>query len=93
MWTETFISSGSVHTVFVHRLPYIYIIRINSLLLLLLLLLGTSQRLAFVPLTITVLLGAPMQPTWWVKISTYLRSEWFLSIIFYNLVFKIVNNI
>jgi hypothetical protein len=26
----------------------------------------TSQRLAFVPLTNTVLLlGAPMQPTWW----------------------------
>jgi hypothetical protein len=55
---------------------------------------GTSQRLASVPLTnIALLLGAPMQPTRWVKISTYLRPERFLSIIFYNLVPKIVNNI
>jgi hypothetical protein len=57
---------------------------------------GTSQRLASVPLTNTVLLlSAPMQSMRWVKISTYLRSEWFLSIIFYsyNLVPKIVNNI
>jgi hypothetical protein len=47
---------------------------------------GTSQRLAFVPQINTVLLlGAPMQPTWWVKILTYLQSEQFLFIIFYNL--------
>jgi hypothetical protein len=44
---------------------------------------GTSQRLAFVPLTNTVLLlGAPVQPTWWVKILTYLQSERFLFIIY-----------
>jgi hypothetical protein len=47
---------------------------------------GTSQRLAFVPQINTVLvLGAPMQPTWWVKILTYLQAERFLFIIFYNL--------
>jgi hypothetical protein len=51
---------------------------------------GTSQRLAFVPLTNTVLFGAPMQPTWWVKISTYLQSERFLFIIFYNHVLKLL---
>jgi hypothetical protein len=52
---------------------------------------GTSQRLAFVPLTNTaLLLGAPMQPTWWVKISTYLQSERFLFILFYNLVLKLL---
>jgi hypothetical protein len=46
--------------------------------------------LAFVPLTNTVLLlGAPMQPTRWVKILTYLQSERFLFVIFYNLVFKL----
>jgi hypothetical protein len=59
----------------------------------LLAMLGTSQRVAFVPQTNTVLLlGAPMQPTRWVMISTYvyLRSERFLSIIFYNLVFKLL---
>jgi hypothetical protein len=51
---------------------------------------GTSQRLAFVPLTNTILLlGAPMQPTWWVKILTYLQLERFLFIIFYNLVFTL----
>jgi hypothetical protein len=57
----------------------------------LLAMLGTSQSLGFVPLTHTVLLlGAPMLPTWWVKILTYLQSERFLSIIVYNLVLKIV---
>jgi hypothetical protein len=57
----------------------------------LLAMLGTSQRLAFVPLTNTVLLlGAPMQTTWWVKISTYLQSERFLFIIFYNPVLKLL---
>jgi hypothetical protein len=61
--------------------------------LFLLAMLGTSQRLAFVPLTNTVLLGAPLLPTWQVKISTYLQSERFLFIICYNLVLKIVNNI
>jgi hypothetical protein len=55
----------------------------------LLAMLGTYQRLAFVPLTnTTLLLGAPMQPTRWVKILTYLQSERFLFIIFYKLVFK-----
>jgi hypothetical protein len=55
---------------------------------------GTSQRLVFVRLTNTVLLlGAPMLPTRWVKISKYLRSERFLSIIFYNLVPEIVHTI
>ncbi|PNF15180.1 hypothetical protein B7P43_G14670 [Cryptotermes secundus] len=43
--------------------------------------LWTSHCLMFVPLTSTVpLLGAPMLPTRWVKISTYLKSEQFLSI-------------
>jgi hypothetical protein len=56
----------------------------------LLAMLGTSQRLAFVPPTNTaLLLGAPMQPTWWVKILTYLRSERFLFIILCNLVFQL----
>jgi hypothetical protein len=56
----------------------------------LLAMLGTSQSLAFVPLTNTaLLLGAHIQPTWWVKILTYLQSERFLFIIFYNLVFKL----
>jgi hypothetical protein len=46
---------------------------------------GTSQRLAFIPLTNTVLLlGAPILPKWWVKISTYLQSLRFIFIIFYN---------
>jgi hypothetical protein len=56
----------------------------------LLAMLWTSQRLAFVPLTNTVLLGASMLPTWWVKILTYLESERFLFIIFYNLVLKLL---
>jgi hypothetical protein len=34
-----------------------------------------------------------MLPTWWVKIWTYLQSERFLSIIIYNLLPKIANNI
>jgi hypothetical protein len=60
----------------------------------LLTMLGTSQGLAFVPQINTVLpVGAPMLPTWWVKISTYLQSERVFSIVFYNLVLKIVNNI
>jgi hypothetical protein len=57
----------------------------------LLAMLGTSQRLASVPLINTVLLlGAPMQPTWWVKILIYLQSKRFLYIVFYNLVFKLL---
>jgi hypothetical protein len=44
---------------------------------------GTSHCLVFVPLINTVLLlGAPVLPTRWVKISTYLQSEPFLSITF-----------
>jgi hypothetical protein len=39
---------------------------------------GTSNCLVFVPLINTVLLGAPMLPSRWVKISTYLQSEPFL---------------
>jgi hypothetical protein len=51
----------------------------------LLAILGTSQSLVFLSLVRTVLqLGTPMLPTWWVKISTYLQSELFLLIIFYN---------
>jgi hypothetical protein len=47
--------------------------------------LGTSQCLAFVSQTNTILrLGAPMLPTWLVKISTYLQSVRFL---FFILVF------
>jgi hypothetical protein len=43
---------------------------------------GTSQSLAFVPQINTVpMLGAPMLPTRWVKISIYLQSERFLFII------------
>ncbi|PNF30002.1 hypothetical protein B7P43_G06208 [Cryptotermes secundus] len=42
--------------------------------------LGTSHCLVFVPLINTaLLLGAPMLPTRWVKILTYLQSEQFLS--------------
>jgi hypothetical protein len=42
-----------------------------------------SQSLVFVPLINTVLLlGAPMLPTWRVKIWTYLQSKPFLPIIF-----------
>jgi hypothetical protein len=56
--------------------------------------LGTYQCLAFVPqLDTIILLCVPMLPTWWVKISTHLQSEPFLSITFYNPVAKIVNNI
>jgi hypothetical protein len=56
----------------------------------LLAMLGTSQHLAFVPQINTVLLlGAPMVPTWWIKISIHLQWERFLSVIFYNLVLKI----
>jgi hypothetical protein len=45
--------------------------------------LGTSHYLVLVPLINTVLLlDAHMLPTRWVKISTYLLSEPFLSIIF-----------
>jgi hypothetical protein len=45
--------------------------------------LGTSHCLVFVPLINTVLLlGAPMLPTRRVKVSTYLQSEPFHSIIF-----------
>jgi hypothetical protein len=56
--------------------------------------LGTSHCLEFVPLINTVLLlGAPVLPTRWVKISTYLQSEQFLLVIFYNLLSKRVNNI
>jgi hypothetical protein len=51
--------------------------------------LGTSPCLEFVPLINTVLLlGAPVLPTRWVKILTYLQSEQFLSIIFCNLLLK-----
>jgi hypothetical protein len=42
--------------------------------------LGTFHCLVFYRLINTVLLGAPMLPTRWVKISTYLQSEPFLSI-------------
>jgi hypothetical protein len=54
--------------------------------------LGTSKGLVFVPLTNTVLLDGPMLPTWWVKMSTYLQSERFISIILHNFLSKIVNN-
>jgi hypothetical protein len=53
--------------------------------------LGTSQRLAFLPQINTVLLvGAPMLLTRWVKILTYLQAERFLFIIFYNLALKLL---
>jgi hypothetical protein len=46
--------------------------------------------LALVPQINTVLLlDAPMLPTWWVKISTYLQLERFLFTIFYNFVHKL----
>jgi hypothetical protein len=45
--------------------------------------LGTSHCLMFVPLiNIVLLLGAPMLPTRWVKLSTHLQSGPFLSITF-----------
>jgi hypothetical protein len=50
--------------------------------LFLLAMLGTSQCLVFAPLINTVLLGAPMLSTRWIKTSTYLQSEPFLSITF-----------
>jgi hypothetical protein len=50
--------------------------------------------LVFVPLINTVLLlGAPMLPTRWVKISTYLQWGRLISTVFYNILPKIVNNI
>jgi hypothetical protein len=56
--------------------------------------LRTLHRLVFVSLINNVLLlCTPMLPTWWVKNSTYLQSERFLSIIFYNLLPKICNNV
>jgi hypothetical protein len=52
---------------------------------------GTSQCLALAPQINTVLLlGAPMQPRWWVKILTYLHSERLLFIAFYNFVLKLL---
>jgi hypothetical protein len=52
---------------------------------------GTSRRLAFVPQVNTVLLlGAPMLPTRWLKILTYLQLERFLFFIFYNLTLLIL---
>jgi hypothetical protein len=48
---------------------------------------GNSHCSVLVPLTNTVLLlGAPTLPTWWVKISTYLHLELFLSITFMLLI-------
>jgi hypothetical protein len=41
-------------------------------------------------INIVLLLGAPMLPTRWIKISTYLRFEPFLSVIF---ILKIVTRI
>jgi hypothetical protein len=65
-----------------------------SVFVFMLAMLRTSQSLVFVPLINTVLLlGAPVLPMWRIKISTYSKSERFLSIILYNLVPKIVNNI
>jgi hypothetical protein len=53
--------------------------------------LGTSNCLVFVYLINTVLLlSAPVLPTWWVKISTYLRSETFLSITFILIYLKLL---
>jgi hypothetical protein len=53
--------------------------------------LGTSHCLVFVPLINTVLLlGAPMLPMWWVKISTYLQLEQFLSVIFISNYLKLL---
>jgi hypothetical protein len=37
--------------------------------------LGTSHCLVFVLINTVLLLGAPMLPTRWAKISTYLQSE------------------
>jgi hypothetical protein len=60
----------------------------------LLAMLWTPRSLVLVPLINTVLLlGAPMLPTWWVEMSTYLQSEPFLLIIFYNFLPKNVKNI
>jgi hypothetical protein len=57
----------------------------------LLVMLGISQRLLFVPLINTVLLlGAPMLPTWWVKISTYLQSERYLHSYFIIIYLKLL---
>jgi hypothetical protein len=48
---------------------------------------GDSRCSELVPLTNTVLLlGAPMLPTLWVKISTYLHLELFLLITFMLLI-------
>jgi hypothetical protein len=64
----------------------------NLVFVFLVALLGTSRCLVFVPLTNTaLLLGTPMLPTRWVKVSTYLQSERFISIIIYNFLPKIIN--
>jgi hypothetical protein len=48
---------------------------------------GDFRCYVLVSLTNTVLLlGAPMLPTWWVKISTYLHLELFLLITFMLLI-------
>jgi hypothetical protein len=53
--------------------------------------LETSHCLVFVPLINTVLLlGAPMQPTWWVKFSIYFQSKRFLSITFILIYLKLL---
>jgi hypothetical protein len=52
--------------------------------------LGTSHCLVYVLLTNTVLLGAPMLPTRWVKMLTYLQSETFLSITFILINLKVL---
>jgi hypothetical protein len=52
---------------------------------------GNSHCFVLVPLTNTVLLlGAPMLPTWWVKISTYLHLKLFRCMQF---ILRIVNRI
>jgi hypothetical protein len=53
--------------------------------------LGTSHCLVFVPLiNIVLLLGAPVLPTRWVQILTYLQSEPFLSITFILISLKLL---
>jgi hypothetical protein len=44
--------------------------------------LGMSDSIITIIIITVLLLGAPMLPTRWVKISTYLQSETFLSITF-----------
>jgi hypothetical protein len=72
MQTETDLDALSYVQVFVALNPALSFWKILAFVLLPAIL-GTSHCLVFVPLINTVLLGAPVLPTRWVKISTHLQ--------------------